>query len=129
MTARSVPEAVRAYISELRRALASITDAHVSSAPSPRERFYRAFFTAGVVPVNASPRLGVELTLRFIHELEAVTHPGARRSWTVQPRGYIYEVRGADRRELFAYHWHPLGNSLVTWPHLHVYTAGPFSSD
>jgi hypothetical protein len=127
LIARSVAEAVRAYVSELRRALAPITDAHVSSAPSPRERFYRAFFTAGVIPLRASPRLGVELTLRFIHEFEAVTDPGARRRWAVQPRGYIYEVRGPDRRELFAYHWHQLGSSVVTWPHLHIYTAGPLS--
>jgi hypothetical protein len=29
-------------------------------------------------------------------------------------------VNDEDERELFAYHWHPIGRSHVTTPHLHI---------
>ena len=32
----------------------------------------------------------------------------------------MYQVDGADERELFAYHWHPVGRSHEVGPHLHI---------
>lgn len=38
---------------------------------------------------------------------------------------YMYAVKDLDSRELFAYHWHPAGLSLVHEPHMHVSAARP----
>ena len=34
--------------------------------------------------------------------------------------GYSYQILGPDERELLVYHWHPIGQSTVTSPHLHL---------
>lgn len=34
--------------------------------------------------------------------------------------GYSYRIADCDDRELLAWHWHPVGSSLVTHTHLHV---------
>lgn len=39
--------------------------------------------------------------------------------WSVAVVGYLYGVEYEDR-ELVAYHWHPHGESPITWPHMHV---------
>ena len=38
---------------------------------------------------------------------------------------YLYAVKDLDGRELFAYHWHPVGLSSVHRPHMHVSSAQP----
>ena len=42
------------------------------------------------------------------------------RQWIVQLTDYYYTLTDAAGRELFAYHWHPVSRSWVTWPHLHL---------
>jgi hypothetical protein len=41
----------------------------------------------------------------------------------VQTVAYYYTVKEADKpcREIFGYHWHPVGRSPITYPHFHVY--------
>jgi len=34
--------------------------------------------------------------------------------------GYRCELAHADGSMILAYHWHPVGVSPVTWPHLHL---------
>ncbi len=31
-----------------------------------------------------------------------------------------YRILLPDQRSLIAWHWHPRGNSQVTWPHAHI---------
>jgi hypothetical protein len=38
---------------------------------------------------------------------------------------YLYAVKDLDGRELFAYHWHPVGLSSIRDPHMHVSSAQP----
>jgi hypothetical protein len=38
---------------------------------------------------------------------------------------YLYAVNDLDGRELFTFHWHPVGVSPVRGPHLHVSAARP----
>lgn len=38
----------------------------------------------------------------------------------ITTEGYAYSLEDADRTELFAIHWHPLGPSAYTRPHLHL---------
>ena len=40
--------------------------------------------------------------------------------WSARTTRWVYQVKNAERRELFAYHWHPIGRSHVTTPHLHI---------
>jgi hypothetical protein len=40
--------------------------------------------------------------------------------WHVQIGAYQYALLDRDDREYFAYHWHPVGGSHVTKPHLHL---------
>jgi hypothetical protein len=39
--------------------------------------------------------------------------------WRVEIVGYLYAI-GHEGRELVSYHWHPQGESPITWPHMHV---------
>jgi len=50
--------------------------------------------------------------------------PAQRRYEAVETM-YLYAVRDLDGRELFAYHWHPLGLSSVDTPHMHISSARP----
>lgn len=45
--------------------------------------------------------------------------------WTARITGYAYEIRSAEDGLILAFHWHPAGRSLVTWPHLHVGASVP----
>ena len=38
----------------------------------------------------------------------------------IQPIGYQYELNDAGGNEILAYHYHPMGTSPVTYPHLHA---------
>ena len=33
---------------------------------------------------------------------------------------YRYRIMNADRREILSYHWHPEGQSPITFHHLHI---------
>ena len=53
--------------------------------------------------------------------LEFVVEPGgAADRYTVRSVGYRYELGHADGPMILAYHWHPVGVSPVTTPHLHL---------
>ena len=43
-----------------------------------------------------------------------------RDSWMVQETGYRYAVIDDDGRDVLEYHWHPVGQSSVVTPHLHI---------
>jgi len=45
----------------------------------------------------------------------------SRNRWAVRTTGWTYRIELHDGRKSFAYHWHPVGRSAVTWPHVHVY--------
>ena len=46
--------------------------------------------------------------------------------WAARMSGYAFELQHADGPMILAYHWHPVGVSPVTWPHLHL--AGQVAS-
>lgn len=41
-------------------------------------------------------------------------------SWMVKETGYRYAVIDDDGRDVFEYHWHPVGQSPIVTPHLHI---------
>ncbi len=59
----------------------------------------------------------MELTVVVEFQVEEGDRPG-RFAATLD--GYRNGIRHADGPMHLAYHWHPVGVSPVTWPHLHV---------
>ena len=41
-------------------------------------------------------------------------------SWMVVETGYRYAVIDDDGRDVLEYHWHPVGESPIVSPHLHI---------
>jgi hypothetical protein len=57
--------------------------------------------------------------LEIHHEFRVVTSTETSRAG-IQPIGYQYELNDAGGNEILAYHYHPMGTSPVTYPHLHA---------
>ena len=72
----------------------------------------------GVSPtrLRSNPPALLRVFLRY--RLMETTVPS--RQWVVRLEDYSYSLTDPDGREFFAYHWHPVGRSWVTWPHLHL---------
>jgi hypothetical protein len=71
----------------------------------------------GYVRLRGEPKL--ELRARMYYEVihdDRLEYGPLR----VTTRGYDYSLRTADGCEVVDYHWHPLGKSHVTAPHLHL---------
>ncbi|MGH3545997.1 MAG: hypothetical protein ACRDPW_08755 [Mycobacteriales bacterium] len=66
-------------------------------------------------------QVGLQLAMRY----EIVHAPGDRDRgpYRISTLGYLYSIHSADGAEALSYHWHPFGNSAVTWPHLHIGTV------
>jgi len=62
---------------------------------------------------------GLEMSARLFYEIIRDSRDGYG-PYRVTTRGYEYSLRTADGCAVIGYHWHPLGNSHVTVPHLHL---------
>jgi hypothetical protein len=60
------------------------------------------------------------LSLTQIHGYAVVPDKGRTGDWSVETLSYIYEIRPVDGPSIIEFHWHPVGRSLVSWPHLHL---------
>jgi len=58
------------------------------------------------------------LSLLLAHNYRVIQE--ADRQWSAQTIGWAYQVANHAGLEIFAYHWHPVGRSRVTRPHLHL---------
>jgi hypothetical protein len=45
---------------------------------------------------------------------------GDASGYRVENTGYLFRILDPDEHEILAYHWHPVGRSSVTHPHLHL---------
>lgn len=66
---------------------------------------------------------GTGLYLECFHDFRIVAEDGGRAGYNAITTGYWYSLLDEGRHELFAYHYHPSGESWCTYPHLHVTTA------
>jgi hypothetical protein len=72
-------------------------------------------------PNGAPVRLAAAgLHLEFVHDFRIVEQEGG---FSVVSTGYWFSLLDDGRRELVAYHHHPMGESWCTYPHVHVATA------
>jgi hypothetical protein len=79
----------------------------------------------GFAPVERPAPLrtrGRRRSLFFLLEVNVrlLAVSGTTRGYDAVLQGYAYEILDRDGSEIIAYHWHPLGLSSVTHPHLHL---------
>lgn len=86
-------------------------------------RFSASPSSFGFLPRGTSApirRAGGTAHLRFEHRFQVNEPRASRSTGELQTVGYRYEVLDADEREIVAFHWHPVGVSPITYPHLHL---------
>jgi hypothetical protein len=114
---RRADDAAESLIRALQRALSCVTPAVlIKEFAAPRQPHVATTGRASVRLPGAQP-LGFSVLVAY--DLAPTDHPG-HTSWTARIVGYAYELRSVDDRMILAFHWHPVGYSPVTWPHLHL---------
>ncbi len=119
MRGRTPVEAVSNYIAPIQLAVSCVTDSVVSVDGG----YYPSAMPHLLTMNRQTPvRLGGQSRLRFrLRQYYRITEsdsPGT--SWMVMETGYRYAVTDADGRDVFEYHWHPVGQSPIVAPHLHI---------
>ena len=119
MRGRTPAEAVSNYIDPIQLAVSCVTDSIVSVDGGYYPSALPHLLTMNrEIPV----RLGGESRLWFLlykyYRIVESDSPGA--SWMVAETGYHYAFIDADGRDVFEYHWHPVGQSPIITPHLHI---------
>lgn len=96
------------------RALSCVTNAHVIVSGYHQTDIPHRLSLASSDPV----RLGTEHALTLdVGEHYRVRDTGS--GWEVDAVAYFYAL-ARDSEDVIVYHWHPLGRSSITRPHLHV---------
>ena len=123
MPGRTPHEAFSAFVNPLASALACIAKAKVEISPGGRDVMgvkHNLYITGrqneGYLRLGRS---GLELRARMYYAIidEPREEYGPIRITT---RGYDYSIRATDGRAVLDFHWHPLGRSHETRPHLHI---------
>jgi len=74
------------------------------------------FIAQGAVKLGRGSRL--MLGVRHGYRLQEL--PERPNGWHVVTEGYAYRLIHRNGQPIISYHWHPIGDSPVTHPHLHV---------
>lgn len=119
MVGRTSAEAVHHFIEPLQRALSCVTDAviHVSSGYFPRAEPHGAELSENPAALRTRGSNSIHLFVTISYVIE---HVDGREPWRVRVTGHNFTLDDSSRREILAYHWHPVGVSAVTMPHLHL---------
>ena len=117
MAGRTPREAHDAFAGAYQRALLCISRAHFKTEG---HRDAGALHSAklGISPTPLRGTLPLDLLMLLSYRIVEVRAPSHQ--WVVRLTDYYYTLADTTGRELFAYHWHPVGRSSVTWPHLHL---------
>lgn len=120
MAGRTEAEAYSAFLDPLQRAISCVCDA-VPLSTGYRQRAQPHAITLSGNPVPLRGQYLFALSLFHYYRLVDDRDAGdPRRPWNVLTTGYAYAFKDTAGQELLAYHWHPEGASLVTFPHLHL---------
>ena len=119
MRGRTSAEAVNSYRQSVQRLISCVTNSVVDVAggyhPAPRP--HSLLLNNGqTVRLGGASRFGFQLQQSYL--IEAPETRGEL--WTVRVVAYAYTLSDSNQREILNYHWHPLGNSRVVTPHLHL---------
>ena len=119
MQGRTPVEAVRNYIDPIQIAVSCVTDSVVSVDGG----YYPSAMPHLLTMNRETPvRLGGESRLWFLlHKYYRVIESDLPSdSWMVEETGYRYAVIDTEGKDVLEYHWHPVGESPVVAPHLHI---------
>ena len=119
MRGRTPAEAVNSYLASIQLAVSCVSDAVVTV----RGGYYPSESSHALTMYENRPvRLGgasrLWFQLRQYYQIVESESPSA--SWTVTETGYRYAVIDDEGRDVFEYHWHPVGQSPIIAPHLHI---------
>jgi hypothetical protein len=121
LPSKSPNAAVNVALDRLRRIAACITDRPVFASgyrASPEPHHFSFAPLQRDVPLRT--RHGSRRVLLTMKQEYAVDHDEGRRLFEVRTTGYSYRLLDREGREILAYHWHPVGISPITFPHLHL---------
>jgi hypothetical protein len=111
-------------VKPLQQAVSFVTrDVLIASGREPSDERHLLAFGGGD---PARLRGDRKLSLRVAHRYRITEATGVLGAWKVSTAEYVYELLDGDRRRVIAYHWHPVGRSAVTWPHVHLPKGTPF---
>ncbi len=111
---RTGAEAVEHYRGRTVRLLSCVTSAHTTVSGYHASGLPHRLSLADGDPVRLRGEL--RLTLDATEQYRVYEDADG---WHVEIVGYLYAIQ-YEGRELVAYHWHPHGESPITWPHMHV---------
>ena len=119
MRGRTSPEAVNSYRQHVQRLISCVTNAvaDVAGGYHPGPHPHSLLLNNGL-PVNLGGPSRLRLQLQQGYLIDPPTVRGDL--WMVRIIAYAYTLLDADQREVLNYHWHPIGNSRVATPHLHL---------
>jgi hypothetical protein len=112
-----------AFLEPLRQAL-RVLDAVANLSTRPKGGYSRGVRYSWVLNDGRGAKVGPAGTFTASMQFEIVEcdpdsnefgHP-----WRVSTREYIYRLRSPDGQDAWRMHWHPEGNSPITWAHLHL---------
>lgn len=123
MPGRTSSEAVSSFLAPLKEAF-KVLDGPANLSVSPKGGYRKAVRYAWVLngadgmPLGRAGTFFAGMTFEIIDtdpDTNEFRHP-----LRVSTRSYNYKLRSPDGTDHWRIHWHPEGNSQITWPHLHM---------
>lgn len=119
LAGRTPQAALDAFVRPLQRALSCVTHGvllHSGHQPDKVHSLTLSSDRAGLTTLDSPGTLFLSLAQQY----RLVHAQGDLGPWKVRTEAYRYRVDDSARRELISWHWHPIGESRHTRPHLHV---------
>ena len=119
MRGRTSAEAVNSYRHHIQALVSCVTNSVVDVAGGYHPGTYpHSLLLNHGQPVALGGASRLRLQLQQSYLIDPPTTRGGL--WTVKIVAYAYTILDADHREVLNYHWHPIGNSPILGPHLHL---------
>ena len=115
MPGRRPREAVKAYVEPLQRNVALICKGVL--LPNNYDRLEETSVLTLAEPCMLNRR--TDLFLVFAQEYRVIPDV-TNGPYRVTTMGYMYSVESREGEEIFGYHWHPTGQSITKFAHIHL---------
>ncbi len=106
----------------LQRVVSTVSVGVLRSAGTWAEGGEVTIYVAGTGTAPLRLTAGGRLLLRAVHHGRIFRGEKGRREFRIQSTGYNYRILTAADEEIIGYHWHPIGESHVKLPHLHIWS-------
>lgn len=124
MPGNSPYEAAEAFMQPLQRAISCLGSAKITASPGGKHapEAIHAWLLNGGSGMSLRGRDGVALGVfkAAMHYEIVLSDERYEGTWRVSTRSYGYELVGAGGHASWSMHWHPIGRSAITFPHLHL---------